>query len=71
MNSADDVDFARLGVRDADELDCGSLVITVIATPGHTPTHLAYEITDRAAPGRRPRCSPGARCCWAASGGPT
>ena len=54
VNSADDVGFARLGVRDADELDCGSLVITVIATPGHTPTHLAYAITDRAAPGLPP-----------------
>ena len=54
VNSADDVGFARLGVRDADELDCGSLVVTVIATPGHTPTHLAYAITDRAAPGRPP-----------------
>jgi hydroxyacylglutathione hydrolase len=49
--SADDaVDFARLGVRDADELRVGSLAVTVIATPGHTPTHLAYAVTDRAAP---------------------
>jgi hydroxyacylglutathione hydrolase len=50
VNAGDAVGFGRLGVHDADELDCGSLVITVIATPGHTPTHLAYAIADRAAP---------------------
>jgi hydroxyacylglutathione hydrolase len=50
VNADDVVDFDRLGVRDADLLQAGSLVITVIATPGHTPTHLAYAVTDLAAP---------------------
>jgi hydroxyacylglutathione hydrolase len=54
VNADDEVDFDRLGVRDADELRAGSLVITVIATPGHTPTHLAYAVTDLAAPGQPP-----------------
>jgi hydroxyacylglutathione hydrolase len=50
VSADDEVGFDRLGVRDADQLRAGSLVITVIATPGHTPTHLAYAVTDLAAP---------------------
>jgi hydroxyacylglutathione hydrolase len=50
VSAADAVGFGRLAVRDADELRAGSLVITVIETPGHTPTHLAYAVTDLAAP---------------------
>jgi hydroxyacylglutathione hydrolase len=54
VHADDPVEFDRLGVRDADELRVGSLVISVLATPGHTPTHLAYVVTDRAAPERPP-----------------
>jgi glyoxylase-like metal-dependent hydrolase (beta-lactamase superfamily II)/rhodanese-related sulfurtransferase len=50
VNAQDTVGFDRQGVRDGDTLRAGSLVISVIATPGHTPTHLSYAVTDRAAP---------------------
>lgn len=44
--AADDVAFARLAVRDGDELTAGRLRVRVVATPGHTDTHLAYVVDD-------------------------
>jgi hydroxyacylglutathione hydrolase len=46
VNAADQVSFDRLGVQDGDVLDAGTLRVTVMATPGHTDTHLAYVVTD-------------------------
>ncbi len=43
--AADEVEFARRPVADGDAIDLGHLRVEVIATPGHTPTHLAYRIT--------------------------
>lgn len=37
-------------VRDGDELDLGGLTLRVIATPGHTPEHLAYLLADQGRP---------------------
>jgi hydroxyacylglutathione hydrolase len=34
--------------RDGDAFSIGSLRFTVLDTPGHTPEHVAYEVTDRA-----------------------
>lgn len=44
VNADDPVDFDRHGVRDGDVLTTGSLEITAIHTPGHTPTHLSYAV---------------------------
>ncbi|MGQ0774768.1 MAG: MBL fold metallo-hydrolase [Pseudonocardiales bacterium] len=44
LSTADEVDFDRHGVRDGDEVTAGRLRIRVVATPGHTDTHLAYVI---------------------------
>jgi hydroxyacylglutathione hydrolase len=45
--SADDaLEFDHLGVRDGDELASGAMRITVLHTPGHTPTHLSYALRD-------------------------
>ena len=41
-------DHRRLA--DGDELDLGGLTLEVIATPGHTPEHLAYLLRDGARP---------------------
>jgi glyoxylase-like metal-dependent hydrolase (beta-lactamase superfamily II)/rhodanese-related sulfurtransferase len=48
--AADRVEFERLGVREGDELRAGRMRIRVLATPGHTATHLAYRIDDGAGP---------------------
>ena len=41
----DEVSFDRRPVSDGDELTFGSLQVRVIATPGHTHTHLSYAIS--------------------------
>lgn len=50
VNGADEVGFDRLPVSDGDVLDAGTLRVRVIATPGHTDTHLAFVISDNARP---------------------
>ncbi len=50
VNAADRVAFDRVPVTDGDEIDVGDAMrVRVIATPGHTFTHLAYALEDRAA----------------------
>jgi hydroxyacylglutathione hydrolase len=44
LNAADPVRFDRLGLHDGDTLAVGRMRIRVIATPGHTDTHLAYAV---------------------------
>ena len=44
--AADQVSFARTGVRDRDQFNTGDLAVTAVATPGHTPAHLAYVLRD-------------------------
>lgn len=44
--AADEVAFARDAVADGDQRTAGSLRISVLATPGHTDTHLAYLVED-------------------------
>ena len=54
VNAADPVDFDRTPVSEGDELEVGSLRVRVIATPGHTDTHLAFAVTDSASPDEPP-----------------
>lgn len=42
--AADEVSFERHGIADGEELIAGGLRVRVIATPGHTDTHLSYVI---------------------------
>jgi hydroxyacylglutathione hydrolase len=44
------LDHPHRPLADGDEVDLGGLTLRVIATPGHTPEHLAYLLVD----GRRP-----------------
>ena len=46
VNAEDPVAFERRAVTDGDELGFGSLSVTVLATPGHTVTHLAFLVED-------------------------
>src|SRR5580658_5967808 len=49
LNAADAVAFDRVAIGDGDEVDVGtSMRVRVIATPGHTFTHLAYALEDAA-----------------------
>jgi glyoxylase-like metal-dependent hydrolase (beta-lactamase superfamily II)/rhodanese-related sulfurtransferase len=47
VNAADPVTFDRLPVRDRDVIAVGEhMRVTVLATPGHTFTHLSYALSD-------------------------
>ncbi len=47
VNGADHVAFGRLAVSDGDRLEVGERMrVQVIATPGHTFTHLSYALSD-------------------------
>jgi glyoxylase-like metal-dependent hydrolase (beta-lactamase superfamily II) len=35
-----------LAVRDSDQISTGSLTVTVMPTPGHTPGHLSYVLSE-------------------------
>ncbi len=51
VNADDDVSFARVGIRDGDELAVGdSMRVRVIHTPGHTHTHLSYALEAEGEP---------------------
>ena len=45
VNADDPVEFDRIGVRDGDVVGVGRMRLRVLATPGHTHTHLSYVVT--------------------------
>ena len=46
----DDLRFDHFAVRDGDRFDVGSLGVEVLHTPGHTPHHLSYVVSDDGQP---------------------
>ena len=51
VNGDDPVSYARTPIRDGDELRVGrSMRVRVLATPGHTFTHLSYALSADAQP---------------------
>jgi hydroxyacylglutathione hydrolase len=42
----DTVGFQRLAARDGDEFSFGTLALTAVSTPGHTPGHLSYVLRE-------------------------
>lgn len=49
-SAAGRVEFPHTGVHGGDEVDLGGLRLRALATPGHTPEHLAYLLCDRDVP---------------------
>ena len=43
-------EFPVTGLVDGEEIDLGGLTLRALATPGHTPEHLAYLLLDGSAP---------------------
>src|SRR5438132_5083964 len=43
-------DFPVRGLGDGEEVDLGGLTLRAVATPGHTPEHLAYLLLDDGRP---------------------
>ena len=43
-------EFPVQGLADGEEVDLGGLTLRALATPGHTPEHLAYLLLDGASP---------------------
>jgi hydroxyacylglutathione hydrolase len=48
--AAGGIEFGHRGLRDGDELSLGGLALRALATPGHTPEHLAYLLEDGGRP---------------------
>ncbi|GAA1216874.1 MBL fold metallo-hydrolase [Pseudonocardia alaniniphila] len=48
--AADHVEFDRHPAHDGEEFQVGGMRIRVIATPGHTDTHLSYRVDDGTGP---------------------
>jgi hydroxyacylglutathione hydrolase len=46
VNAADQVAFTRAAIADGDEVRVGTMRVRVLATPGHTFTHLSYVLSD-------------------------
>ena len=47
---AAELEFPHQGLDDEEELDLGGLVLRAVATPGHTPEHLAWLLLDGGRP---------------------
>jgi hydroxyacylglutathione hydrolase len=67
--ASEKVSFDRLAVRDSDQIVTGSLTMTVMPTPGHTPGHLAYVLSE--AGGGPVAVFTSGSCCTAPSDAPT
>jgi hydroxyacylglutathione hydrolase len=68
VNADDPVQFDRIGVRDGDVIDVGpALRVGVIATPGHTFTHLSYALE---ADGKRTAVFTGGSLLYGSTGRP-
>lgn len=54
LNADDPVSFERVGVRDGQVVEVGTMHVRVLHTPGHTHTHLSFAVSDGSVPGAEP-----------------
>ncbi len=47
MSHKGKVDYPVQGMREGDVIDIGAVQLKVLETPGHTPDHVSYILTDR------------------------
>lgn len=47
MSHKSQVDYPVLGKQEGDVIEIGAVQLTVLETPGHTPDHVSYILTDR------------------------
>lgn len=70
VNAADEVAFDRVRIGDGDTIPVGpSMRVRVLATPGHTFSHLAYALED-AATGQVPALFTGGSLLYGSTGRP-
>ena len=50
LSADEDVEFDRRGVRDGEEVPVGHFSVRAVHTPGHTPHHLSYVISEAGRP---------------------
>lgn len=46
VNAAEQVSFSRTGAGEGDQFATGAMTVTVVTTPGHTPTHLSFVLRE-------------------------
>ncbi|HEV2362096.1 MAG TPA: MBL fold metallo-hydrolase [Acidimicrobiales bacterium] len=50
VNGVEEVRFERTPIRDGENVPIGTMSLRAVATPGHTPGHLAFVLSDGAVP---------------------
>ena len=50
LSADEDVEFDHVGVRDGDNLEVGGFVVQAVHTPGHTPHHLSFVVSEDGRP---------------------
>jgi hydroxyacylglutathione hydrolase len=50
LAAAERVSYERTGAADGDEFRVGAVVVRAVHTPGHTPNHLSYVVTEDGRP---------------------
>jgi len=51
VHADDQVSFERTAVRDGDTFDFGRLRVEIVHTPGHTPNHISFFVTEEGSEG--------------------
>ncbi len=50
LSAAEDVDFDHVGVGEGDEIPVGRFIVRALRTPGHTPHHMSYVVSEAGRP---------------------